>query len=81
MLRSNENGKGKEVKELKEEIGLLDDMLSVLVELLEEKGVLKYEEWEKKIKEKANWQVSLYLYLQHVYRFWVVLKLLCHSNC
>ena len=36
--------KEKEVKELKEEIELLDDMLSALVELLEEKGVLKYEE-------------------------------------
>ncbi len=33
-----------EVKELKEEIELLDDMLSALVELLEEKRVLKYEE-------------------------------------
>jgi hypothetical protein len=46
--------KEKEVKELKEKIELLDDMLSALVELLEEKGVLKYEEWEKKIKEKIK---------------------------
>jgi hypothetical protein len=46
--------KEKEVKELKEEIELLDDMLSALVELLEEKGILKYEEWEKKIKEKTK---------------------------
>ncbi len=46
--------KEKEVKELKEEIELLDDMLSALVELLEEKGVLKYEEWEKKIKERLK---------------------------
>ena len=44
----------KEVRELKEEIELLDDMLSALVELLEEKGVLKYEEWERKIKEKIR---------------------------
>ena len=29
-------------------------MLSVLVELLEEKGVLEYEEREKKIKEKIK---------------------------
>lgn len=42
----------KEVKELKEV--LLDDMLSALVELLEEKGILKYEEWERKIKEKIR---------------------------
>ncbi|MEN3012868.1 MAG: hypothetical protein ABDH34_08355 [Dictyoglomus thermophilum] len=44
----------KEVKEIKEEIELLDDMLSALVDLLEEKGVLRYEEWEKKIKEKIK---------------------------
>lgn len=29
-------------------------MLPALVELLEEKAVLKYEEWEKKIKEKIK---------------------------
>jgi len=46
--------KEKEIEELKEEIELLDDMLSALVELLEEKGVLRYEEWEKKIKEKIK---------------------------
>jgi len=46
--------KEKEIKELKEEIELLDDMLSALVELLEEKGVLKYEEWESRIKEKIK---------------------------
>lgn len=40
----------KEVKELKEV--LLDDMLSALVELLEEKGILKYEEWERKLRRK-----------------------------
>lgn len=33
--------KEKAVKELKEEVELLDDMLSVLVELLEEKGVVE----------------------------------------
>ena len=46
--------KEKEVEELKEEIELLDDMLSALIELLEEKGILKYEEWEKRIKEKIK---------------------------
>ena len=42
--------KEKEVKELKEEIEL---MLSALVELLKEKGILKYEEWER-IKENEK---------------------------
>lgn len=37
-----------------EEIDLLDIMLSALVELLEEKGILTQEEWEKRIKEKIT---------------------------
>jgi hypothetical protein len=40
-------------RELAEEIDLLDTMLSSLVELLEEKGVLTQEEWEKRIKERT----------------------------
>jgi len=41
-------------EELEEEIDLLDTMLSSLVELLEEKGVLTQEEWEKRIKERVT---------------------------
>lgn len=41
-------------KELSEEIDLLDTMLSSLVELLEEKGVLTQDEWEKRIKEHVK---------------------------
>jgi len=40
-------------RNLAEEIDLLDTMLSSLVELLEEKGILTQEEWEKRIKEKT----------------------------
>lgn len=46
-----------EIRELQQEIDVLDHMLSALVETLEEKGVLTQEEWEKKIKariEKAS---------------------------
>jgi DNA-binding HxlR family transcriptional regulator len=44
--------KNKKVKrELAEEVDLLDTMLSSLVELLEEKGIVTQEEWEKRIKE------------------------------
>ena len=32
----------------------IDDMLTALVELLEEKGVLTQEEWEEKIKKKIE---------------------------
>ena len=39
-----------------EEIDLLDSMLSSLVEILEEKGIITQEECEKKIKEKVKIQ-------------------------
>ena len=41
-------------RELAEEIDLLDTMLSSLVELLEEKGVLTQAEWEQKIKKNTK---------------------------
>ena len=41
-------------RDLAEEIDLLDTMLSSLVELLEEKGVVTQEEWEKRIKERVR---------------------------
>ena len=47
--------KSKGVKrDLTEEIDLLDTMLSSLVELLEEKGVVTQREWEKRIKERVT---------------------------
>jgi len=41
-------------RDLVEEIDLLDTMLSSLVELLEEKGVVTQQEWEKRIKERVT---------------------------
>lgn len=41
-------------KELTEEIDLLDTMVSSLVELLEQKGILTQQEWEKRIKEHVK---------------------------
>jgi hypothetical protein len=41
-------------REVNEEIDLLDTMLSSLVEILEEKGELTQEEWEKRIKERIT---------------------------
>lgn len=50
-------GKNEGVKrDLAEEIDLLDTMLSSLVELLEEKGIVTQEEWEKRIKERVTIQ-------------------------
>ena len=44
----------KNKKGLAEEVDLLDTMLSSLVELLEEKGILTQQEWEKRIKERVT---------------------------
>lgn len=41
-------------REPTEEIDLLDDMLSSLVDLLIEKGIITEEEYEKRIKEKVR---------------------------
>jgi hypothetical protein len=45
--------KNKPKRELAE-VDLLDTMLSSLVELLEEKGLLTHEEWEKRVKERVT---------------------------
>jgi DNA-binding MarR family transcriptional regulator len=53
--------KSTSLRELAEEIDVLDDMLSALVDILEEKGFLTHEEWEKRIKvkiEKSKGKVS-----------------------
>lgn len=36
------------------EIYYLDKMLTALVELLEEKGILEHDEWENKLREKLD---------------------------
>jgi len=41
-------------QELAEEVELLDTMLSSLVELLEEKGIVTQREWERRIKEHVK---------------------------
>lgn len=46
--------KSKVKREPAEEIDLLDTMLSSLVELLEEKGIITQEEYEKRVKSKVN---------------------------
>lgn len=46
--------KSKELREITDEIDVFDDMLASLVELLEEKGIITQEEWEKKIKAKIE---------------------------
>jgi hypothetical protein len=41
-------------RELAEEVNLLDTMLTSLVELLEEKGIVSQDEWEKRIKDRVT---------------------------
>jgi hypothetical protein len=41
-------------REANEEIDLLDMMLSSLVELLEEKGVITQKEYENRVKERVK---------------------------
>jgi predicted DNA-binding transcriptional regulator len=46
------------IKELATEISILDHMLSALVDVLERKGILTSEEWEKEIKAKIDTAVK-----------------------
>jgi hypothetical protein len=46
--------KSKVKREPSEEIDLLDDMLSSLVDLLIEKGIITEEEYEKRIKQHVK---------------------------
>ena len=46
--------KNKPEREVIKEIDLLDDMLSSLVDLLIEKGVITEEEYEKRVKQRVK---------------------------
>jgi len=41
-------------RDLTEEVDLLDTMLTSLVDVLEEKGVLSHEEWETHIRRRVK---------------------------
>jgi hypothetical protein len=45
--------RNKPKRDIEEEVDLLDTMLSSLIELLEEKGILTQTEWEKRVKERV----------------------------
>jgi transcription initiation factor IIE alpha subunit len=42
------------VKELALEIDIIDHMIAALVDVLEKKGILTSEEWEKEVKSKIE---------------------------
>ncbi len=41
-------------RDLENEISILNKMITSLVEILEDKGIVSNEEWEKKIREKIE---------------------------
>jgi hypothetical protein len=53
-MKTQKQNKVKIRREVSEEIDLLDTMLSSLVELLEEKGILTQEKYEKRIMKKVK---------------------------
>jgi hypothetical protein len=46
--------KNKPKRELAEEVDLLDTMLSSLIEILEERGILTQAEWENRVKKRVS---------------------------
>jgi hypothetical protein len=49
----SKQSKRDKTRDLAEELDVFDTMLSALVELLEEKGILTQKEWERRIKRKS----------------------------
>ena len=49
-------------KELAEELDILSDMLDSLVDLLEEKGILTHEEWDRRIRRRVEEKAGLRSY-------------------
>jgi predicted DNA-binding transcriptional regulator len=47
-------GKKDRIKELGLELDILDHMIAALVDVLERKGILTSEEWEKEVKSKVE---------------------------
>jgi len=48
-----------DIKRVYDQLNTIDNMLTSLVELLEEKGVLTQEEWEKRIRKKEEEDTKL----------------------
>ena len=50
--------KGSAMDNIAGELDIHDNMITALVELLEEKGQINYHEWENRIKKKINKKTS-----------------------
>ncbi len=44
----------KEVDDIREDVSMIDTMLTSLVDILEKKGLVSHQEWERKIKEHLS---------------------------
>jgi|GEM_PF-653619 len=51
---SKRKNKKDRVKELALELDMVDHMIAALVDVLEKKGILTSEEWEKEVKSKVE---------------------------
>lgn len=60
----NKKTKKDSVKELANELDVFDNMLTSLVEILEEKGILTQKEWEKRIHTKLDKKTKSYREIQ-----------------
>ena len=55
MSRNNsKRNLGREIDDLREEVSMLDTMLTALFDVLEQKGLVSHTEWERKIKEQLG---------------------------
>jgi predicted DNA-binding transcriptional regulator len=50
----SKRGKKDRIRELALELDMVDHMISALVDILEKKGILTSEEWEKEVKAKIE---------------------------
>ena len=54
MTKLTKRKPDKVIDDLREEVDMINIMLSSLVDVLEEKRVLGHKEWEKRIKERLS---------------------------
>jgi len=54
MTKTSKRKVEQQVDDLREETEMVDTMLSSLVDLLEEKGVVSHQQWERKIEERLS---------------------------
>ena len=53
-VKKERRKQNKATDELREEVEMLDIMLSSLVDVLEEKGIIGHDEWKKRTKARLN---------------------------